>query len=172
MKMPNLKLVIPLVSVAVLVWFLREPLRQQIRESATLANDAPTPEVVSDMIEQAADPRAALLTAWNSGKIVHREVAIGSLRRVFPNDQPLPPEFESILLTAALDPDMNVRESALSILRKRKHPALTALAAEQLKDPDQQIRLLGLNYLKSASPMWAFHSPPHSSTIPTSPCSA
>ncbi len=96
-----------------LAWVFREPLREQIRDRAMLANDAPTPEVVSDMIEQAADPRAALLTAWNSGKIVHREVAIGSLRRVFPNDQPLPPEFESISLTAALDPDMNVRESAL-----------------------------------------------------------
>lgn len=133
------------------VWFFREPLRQQIRESATLANDAPTPEVVSDMIEQAADPRAALLTAWNSGKIVHREVAIRSLSRINPMPQQLPPEFESILLTAALDPDMNVRESALGILRERNHPALTALAAEQLKDPDQQIRLLGLSYLKPAS---------------------
>ena len=63
------------------------------------------------MIEQAADPRAALLAAWNSGKIVHREVAIGALRRVLPGDQPLPPEFDSLLLSAALDPDMNVRES-------------------------------------------------------------
>lgn len=134
------------------VWFFREPLRQQIRESATLANDAPTPEVVSDMIEQAADPRTALLTAWNSGKIVHREVAIGSLRRVFPNDQPLPSEFEPIVLAGALDPDMNVRETALGILHERKHPALAALAAEQLKDPDQQVRLLGLSHLKSAAP--------------------
>ncbi len=134
------------------VWFFREPLRQQIRESATLANDAPMSEVVGDMIEQAADPRAALLAAWNSGKIVHREVAIGALRRVLPGDQPLPPEFDSLLLSAALDPDMNVRESALGILRDRNHPALAALAAEQLRDFDQQVRLLGLNYLKSASP--------------------
>ena len=134
------------------VWFFREPLRQQIRESATLANDAPTPEVVSDMIEQAADSRAALLAAWNSGKIVHREVAIRSLSRVMPDGQPLSPEFDSLLLSAALDPDMNVRESALGILRQRKHPALAAMAAEQLRDFDQQVRLLGLNYLKSASP--------------------
>jgi len=133
------------------VGFFREPLRQQIRESATLANDAPAQEVVSDMIEQAADPRSALMKAWKSGKIVHREVAIRSLRRVFPNVQPLPSEFESMVLAGALDPDMNVRETALSILRERKHPALSALAAEQLKDPDQQIRLLGLNYLKHAS---------------------
>ncbi len=133
------------------VWLFRAPLQDKIRERATLANDAPTPEVVSDMIEQAADPRTALLTAWNSGKIVHREVAIRNLSRINPMPQQLPPEFESILLTAALDPDMNVRESALGILRERKHPALTALAAEQLKDPDQQIRLLGLSHLKQAS---------------------
>jgi len=140
------------VFLVIAVWFFRAPLRQHIRESATLANDAPTPEVVSDMIEQATDPRAALLAAWNSGKIVHREVAIASLRRLFPNDQPLPPEFESTLLAAALDPDMNVRESALGILHERQHPALSALAAAQLKDPDQQVRLLGLNYFRAAAP--------------------
>src|SRR5437899_3269466 len=104
----------------VAVWFFRTPLQQKIRDSATLANDAPTPEVVLDMIEQAADQPAALLTAWNSGKIVHREVAIGSLRRVFTNDQPLPSEFESIVLAGAFDPDMNVRETALGILHERK----------------------------------------------------
>lgn len=130
------------------VWFFREPLRARIRESATLANDAPTPEVVSDMIEQAADPGTALLAAWNSGKIVHREVAIRLLMQVFPDKEPLPPGIEFMLLSAALDPDMNVREMAFGIMRDRNHPALGALAAEQLKDPDQQIRLMGLNYIK------------------------
>jgi len=138
--------------VAILTWLFRAPLQRQIRESATLANDAPTPEVVSDMIEQAADPRAALLTAWNSGKIVHREVAIRSFSRVQPAEQPLSLELDSLLLSAALDPDMNVRESALGILRERNHPALAALAAEQLRDLDQQVRVLGLNQLKFVSP--------------------
>lgn len=138
-------------AITVGVWIFRAPLQDKIRESATLSNDAPSPDVVADMIEQAADPRAALLAAWNSGKIVHREVAIGEIRRVFQNEQPLPIEFESMVLAGALDPDMNVRETALGVLRERKHPALAALAAEQLKDPDQQIRLLGLNYLKPAS---------------------
>ena len=132
------------------IWFFREPLREQIRDNATLANDAPTPEVVSAMITQAADPRAALLAAWRSGKIVHREVAIGALRQVFPHDQPLPPKFEAVLLAAAFDPDVNVRESAFGTLHERNHPALAALAAEQLKDPDQQVRRLGLHYLKFA----------------------
>ena len=47
---------------------------------------------------------------------------------------------------------MNVRESALGILRDRKHPALAALAAEQLRDFDQQVRMLGLNQLKFIGP--------------------
>ena len=152
MKRLRPKLVVPLIAVAILTWLFRAPLQRQIRESATLANDAPTPEVVSDMIEQAADPRAALLTAWNSGKIVHREVAIRSFSRVQPAEQPLSPELDSLLLSAALDPDMNVRESALGILRERNHPALAALAAEQLRDLDQQVRVLGLNQLKFVGP--------------------
>ncbi len=152
MKRLRPKLVVPLIAVAILTWLFRAPLQRQIRESATLANDAPTPEVVSDMIEQAADPRAALLTAWNSGKIVHREVAIRSFSRVQPAEQPLSPELDSLLLSAALDPDMSVRESALGILRERNHPALAALAAEQLRDLDQQVRVLGLNQLKFVSP--------------------
>jgi thiol-disulfide isomerase/thioredoxin len=134
------------------VWLFREPLRRLISAEATLANDAPTQEVVEDMIEHATDPRAALLAAWNSGKIVHREVAIRSLPQISPTEQPLPPEFDSLLLSAALDPDMNVRESALGILQQRKHPALPALAAEQMKDFDQQVRLLGLDHLRSLSP--------------------
>ena len=140
------------VALVIAVWFFREPLRQQIRERATLSNDAPTPEVVAEMIEQASDRPAALLSAWNSGKIVHRQVAIRSFSQLFPAEQPLPPEFDSLLLSAALDPDMNVRETALGILQQRKHPALAALAAEQLRDVDQHVRLLGLNHLKYVEP--------------------
>lgn len=132
-------MLIPIAGVALVagVWLFRAPLQDKIRTSAALSNDAPTPEVVSDMIEQAADPRTTLLAAWNSGKIVYREVAIRSLHRLIPNDQLLPPCFEFILLAGALDPDLNVRETAFSLLHERKHPALGALVAEQLKDPDQ-----------------------------------
>ncbi|HLH54756.1 MAG TPA: redoxin domain-containing protein [Verrucomicrobiae bacterium] len=132
------------------VWLLRQPLRDKIRESATLANDSPPADVVREMIQQAENPDAALLAAWNSGKIVHREAAIDSIRQLVPINKPLPAQLESLVLAGALDPDMNVRETALGILRDRKAPALTALAAQQLKDPDEQVRLLGLDYLRSA----------------------
>ena len=134
------------------VWLFREPLRRQIFREVALANDAPSAEVVENMIDHASDPRAALVAAWGSGKIMHREVAIRMLSRVIPPEQPLTPELDSLLLSAALDPDLNVRESALGTLQQRRHPALTALAATQLRDADPQVRLLGLRYLRSASP--------------------
>lgn len=152
MKTPSLKIVIPLLAVAILAWLFRVPLREQIRDRATLANNSPAPEVVSDMINQAADPGAALLKAWNSWKIVHREVAIDELRRMYPADQPLPPKLKSLLVSAALDPDMNVRENALGALQARNDSALTELAAAQLGDADPQLRLLGVRYLKHATP--------------------
>ena len=132
------------------VWLGRASLREHIRTSATLANNAPTPEVVTEMIEQARDPHAALLLAWHSGKIVHRETAIHEISQLYRSAQTLPPDVEEMLLAAALDPDMNVRELAFGLLQSRKDPALTALAAAQLRDADTGVRLLGLNYLRSA----------------------
>src|SRR5947209_5942092 len=108
-RMPRRLFLVLGLALVIGVWFFREPLRELIRNQVTLANDAPNSEVVADMIAQAADPRAALLAAWTSGKIVHREVAIRSLSRVMPDDRPLSPEFDALLLSAALDPDMNVR---------------------------------------------------------------
>jgi len=131
------------------VWFFREPLRGRIRERATLANEAPASELVDEMIEQADEPRADLLAAWNSGRIVHRERAVRSFPNVVRSNQPLPLDLENLLLSAALDPDLSVREAALGILQARRHPALAAVAAEQLRDVDPQVRWLGLRQLKS-----------------------
>ncbi len=139
------------VVIVAVAWLSRGTLRQQIRERATLANDAPAPEIVEEMIDQAPDRARALLEAWDSGKIVQRQVAIRSVGRVIGRDASLPPRLEAMVLSAALDPDMNVREVALSELSDRQHPALGALAAAQLQDPDPHVRLLGLTHLKGAA---------------------
>jgi thiol-disulfide isomerase/thioredoxin len=102
------------------------------------------------MINSAADPQAALLKAWNSGKIIQREVAIEELGRMFPINQPLPPKFKSLLLSAALDPDSDVRETALRVLENRSDDSLAALAAAQLGNADPESRLLGLSCLRHA----------------------
>ncbi len=129
-------------------WLLREPLRSWITRNATLANSAPPPELVEEFIEAAPNRAAAILAAWNTGKIVHRQVAIRAIARAEISDASLPAELEAILLAGALDTDANVRESALAILQDRNHSALPALAAAQLRDPDPHVRLLGLNYFK------------------------
>ncbi len=137
--------------VAVLgVWLVRDPLRLRIARRVVLANPTAPPELVEEIIEASPDRPAAILAAWNTGRIVHREAAIREISRSFPVGQFLPSELESIVLTGALDVDMNVRETALGMLRERNHAALPALAAAQLRDPDPQVRLLGLNHLKRA----------------------
>jgi thiol-disulfide isomerase/thioredoxin len=130
-------------------WF-REPLRRRLAQEAILASRAPSVEAVGDMIVQASEPRAALLAAWKSGRIVQREAALRSVPQVAPANQPLPAEIETLVLSGALDPDLEVREMALTLLLERHHPALPAMAAEQLKDVDLEVRLLGLDYLKTA----------------------
>jgi thiol-disulfide isomerase/thioredoxin len=140
-----------LVAALILLGF-REPLRDRLVAAAVLANPAPTPDQVETVIDRARDPRAALLSAWHSDKIVHRQVAIRHVPRVLPHEQPLPPAFETLLLTAAFDPDLNVRQAALSLLQQRRHPALAAVAAAQLRDPDPEVRLLGLRQLRFLPP--------------------
>ena len=107
------------IALVVGVWIFREPLRNRISQSATLANPAPPPDLVSEMIERATDRPAAIMAAWNTGKIIHREVAVREIGNSFPPGQPLPAELEAIVLAGALDADVNVRDIALGILRNR-----------------------------------------------------
>ena len=122
--------------------------RDRIKASATLANPTPPPELIEELIEQSPDRTAAIVAAWNTGKIVQRETAVRAITHGVPPDQALPLVLESIVLAGALDVDLNVRETALGILRDRNHPALASVAAAQLRDCDPQVRLLGLNYMK------------------------
>ena len=128
--------------------FCSGPLRFWLLQRATLANAAPPPELVEEMIERAPDRVAAILAAWRGGGMVHRQVAIRQIARPVAPERSLSGDLETIALTGALDVDVNVRQAALGLLRDRQHPAAAALAAAQLSDPDPQVRLLGLNALK------------------------
>jgi thiol-disulfide isomerase/thioredoxin len=151
-KTIRLVILLGFLGATVTLWFQREPLQDRLIANAILSNDSPPPDVVRDAILRSGNPRAALIAVWNSRKIVHREAAIRSLPEIFPSSRPLPPEFDAVLSSAALDPDMDVREAAFAIFRDRKDPRLAALAAAQLQDPDSQVRLLGLNQIGYASP--------------------
>jgi thiol-disulfide isomerase/thioredoxin len=139
------------IALVVCVWLFREPLRRQILVQGVLANDAPTDEAVQEMIQGADDPRAAIVAAWNTGKIPLRLIAVQKISSVIRDDEPLPTALRNVLLAAAMDPDMDMRERALGALDARNDPALPALSAAQLNDLDPQVRLLGLMHLKKLS---------------------
>lgn len=138
------------IATILMAWFYRDTLHAWVLIRGTLANDAPTLELFEDYLRQSPEPEMAILDAWNTGKIVHRQFAIRQLSAGDVNGKSLSPELEGMLLSGALDPDMNVRESALQGLRRHQHSALPALSVAQLRDPDPELRMLGLNYLKYA----------------------
>jgi thiol-disulfide isomerase/thioredoxin len=130
------------------VLFFRKSISNRLVEHVVLANDAPSEELLQHAIQSSPNPQAELLAAWNTGKIVQRELAIRTVASIAPPDHACPPGLEGVLLAGALDPDENVRETALSELNLRHDPALAALAGAQLTDADPEMRLLGLQYLK------------------------
>lgn len=130
----------------------RKPLTRWVGERAVLSNPSPPLESVEALIADSPDREAAIVAAWNTGRIVQREVAVRMLAHDRTLRERLSPRLESIVLAGALDADMDVRETCLGILRDRKDPALVPLVVAQLRDCDPQTCLLGLDYLKYESP--------------------
>src|SRR5574342_516685 len=83
------------------VWLFRDPLRSRIAQRAALANPTPPPELVEEIIAASPDRPAAILAAWNTGRIVHRQAAVREISRAFPLSQSMPAELESIVLASA-----------------------------------------------------------------------
>ncbi len=66
---------------ALAAWPFRGLISSRILERGTLANDSPPPELVEDMIDTSPHPNQALLSAWNSGKLAHRDGQVSVLAR-------------------------------------------------------------------------------------------
>jgi thiol-disulfide isomerase/thioredoxin len=131
---------------------IQRPLCQWISVTVTLANPAPLPEQVETVIKDSADREHTIIAAWNTGKIIQREVAVKLIADPTVIGGKLPDDLEAILLRGCLDADLNVRETCLAALQTREDPALAALTFAQLKDCDPQIRLLGLQHLRHIDP--------------------
>ena len=110
-----IRLVILFAGIATIfmVWLYRDALHGWVLVRGTLANDAPPLELFEEYLRRSPEPEKAMLEAWNTGKIVHRQFAIRQLSAGDVNGKSLSLELEGMLLSGALDPDMNVRESAL-----------------------------------------------------------
>lgn len=135
-------------AVTVVAWPFRARLCNPVFEWGTLSNDSPPVELVNDMVELSPHREAAILSAWQTGRLVHRRAAIFEVRVIVASTPSLSPELARMVLAAAFDPDLTVREDAFRVLRRCNRPELGTLAASQLHDSDPEIRLLGLDYLR------------------------
>ena len=116
-----------------------------------MLNEAPTEEAIGQVLDTAKNRQTAIQALWSTKNIVPREAAIRQLSQFIPTGEPIPVQLESWVLAASLDPDMDVRETALGILREHKHPALAAICVAQLQDNDPEVRRLGLDNLRQVS---------------------
>jgi thiol-disulfide isomerase/thioredoxin len=139
-----------LVAGTVAAWVCREPLRHLILTKGVMLNNAPTEEAMKEVIESAKDKPAAIRALWNTQKILQRETAIRQFSHHIPAGEPIPAQWETWVLAAALDPDMDVRETAMGILREHKHPDLAAICVAQFKDEDPEARQLGLDNFRGS----------------------
>jgi hypothetical protein len=135
-----------LILLAILFW---RPLQQRCLAHFLLHSEAPSEEVLSGAVEAANDPRSFLMDLWKTQLIPHRQFVVSYLSRVSTTKPDLFRAVEPLVLEAAGDADIAVRESAFATLARMKHLQLRHLALEQLSDADPAARLLGLQYLRS-----------------------
>jgi peroxiredoxin len=134
-----------LIVVAVALW---RPIQQKCLAWFLLRTEAPSPDVLTAVVEQAADPAAFLRRLWNTQKIPHREFVLSYLSTANSTHPKLLQALQPLLLEATADPDIANRESAFATLAVTRHPQLRHLACQQLSDADPAARLLGLQSLR------------------------
>src|SRR5271170_2868766 len=88
----------------------QRPLRQWVSVKATLANPAPPADQVEAVIRNSSDCEGTIIEAWNTGKIIQREVAAKEIADPNLIKGKLPDKLEAIALRGCLDVDLNVRE--------------------------------------------------------------
>ncbi len=130
---------------------LWRPLQRQYLTHLLLRSDAPSPEVLADVIGQTGDAQSLLLRLWQSQRIPHRQFVLSHLGRIVNSESGIFHAMETVVLDATTDPDITTRELAFAALVRTKHPQLRRLALEQLDDADPEVRVLGLQSLRSVA---------------------
>lgn len=125
------------------------PIQRQCLTVFLLRSDAPSSEVLSDVIEQTSDPKSLLLRLWQTQRIPHRRFALSYLGRIAGREPSLSSAMEEVLVDATTDADITARELAFATLARTEQAQLLPLALEQLKDADPAARLLGLQSMRS-----------------------
>lgn len=134
-----------MLTICGLAW---KPLQHEFLARLVLREKVPSEEAFLEITESSSHPAEWLGKMWNTGRIVHRQLVIKYLGDRVAADPGLASRAGTILCEGARDADVSVRKQALAALKAVAHPRLYRLAAEQLRDSDPELRLLGLRYLR------------------------
>lgn len=85
---------------------------------------------------------------WRSGNLTARQFVMEHLKARLHTEPAFAGTMAAIVNEAANDPDLNVREPAMSILAEDKHPDSLVLLRQQLSDADPAVRVLALQQLQ------------------------
>jgi thiol-disulfide isomerase/thioredoxin len=141
--------VIALAVVALLLVAFWRPIQEEVMVQLFLRTETPSEALFAELTER-RNSAPILKRVWSSGKIAHRQKVAKLLKAQAFAKPDWFEQMEPILIEAAEDPDASVRELALAALFTAKNPELPRLAARQVSDPDPQLRLLGLQYLRNS----------------------
>lgn len=125
-----------------------EPLTRGVLMRLLLWSDAPSAEVVSELVSKSERADSFLTRLWHTDKIPHRLLVMDSIKRHFRQRPLLYDKLLPVLASAARDADLEVRSAALEILAAQSHSDLPRWALEQLQDADPAVRVLGLRILR------------------------
>jgi cytochrome c biogenesis protein CcmG/thiol:disulfide interchange protein DsbE len=118
--------------------------------------DGPPENTMTDLLLESKDPLAFLQQLWATQKIPHRRFVADALHGSVSIKHLNLVGASPMLLAAAQDPDLSVRELALATLAATGNPSLFPAACGQLRDCDPEIKLLGLRYLRKEKAREAF----------------
>ncbi len=131
--------------VAFVVW---KPLRHELAMALTLRSDAPSDAVLSELADESPNRRHALERMWRSGSLVTRQFVMEHIKTRLHVEPALVGAMQAIVIEAAHDPDLNVREPAMNILAENGQPDSLVLLRQQLSDADPAVRVVALQQLQ------------------------
>lgn len=140
-------LILLLAALALLIAAGR-PLQRAWLGNLLLRADAPTESAVFELLDATRDPFPILFQFWNSGRIPQRILAVRYLKQHAATQPALLARATPLIVEGTRDPDVSLRELALGILFDTRLPGLRAIALEETRDLDPEIRLLGCHYLR------------------------
>ena len=132
-------------------WVVHRPVHNWILRRALQNEEAPLPELIRESLETAPDQPKAILAAWATGRIQHRTVAISAAGHYL-RTRSLDSRLLALVHEGSADPDIGVREVAMSALADVEPQGLFRAVVVQSGDPDPEVQLLGLQYLRRVSP--------------------